>query len=71
MSDFSYDVDSDGVATITWDVKNKSMNVLTRQGWEDLNGLIDDALASDAVVGVIITSGKDSFAGGMDLNVLG
>ncbi|WP_050664034.1 3-hydroxyacyl-CoA dehydrogenase NAD-binding domain-containing protein, partial [Roseovarius tolerans] len=33
--------------------------------------LIDDALADEAVKGVILTSGKDgSFAGGMDLNII-
>ena len=35
-----------------------------------LDTLIDDALADDAVKGIVLTSGKDSFAGGMDLNVI-
>ena len=35
-----------------------------------LEGLIDEALGDADVKGVIITSGKDSFAGGMDLNVI-
>ncbi|MEC8795444.1 MAG: 3-hydroxyacyl-CoA dehydrogenase NAD-binding domain-containing protein, partial [Pseudomonadota bacterium] len=30
----------------------------------------DKALADDAVKGIIITSGKDTFAGGMDLNII-
>ena len=38
---------SDGVAVITWDVKGKSMNVLSLQGWDDLDALIDAALADD------------------------
>ncbi len=29
-----------------------------------LNGLIDDALADDAVKGIVITSGKKDFAAG-------
>ncbi len=70
MSDFSYEIDADGVATITWDTQGKSMNVMSQQGFLDLDALIDKALADDAVKGVIITSGKDSFAAGMDLNVL-
>ncbi|MCK4713420.1 MAG: enoyl-CoA hydratase/isomerase family protein, partial [Marinosulfonomonas sp.] len=70
MSDFTYAVDADGVATITWDTIGKSMNVMSQQAFEDLDGMIDTALADDAVKGVIITSGKDSFAGGMDLNVI-
>ncbi len=72
MSDFNYAVDADGVATITWDTVGKSMNVMSIQGFYDLDGMIDKALADDAVKGVIITSGKEgSFAGGMDLNVIG
>jgi 3-hydroxyacyl-CoA dehydrogenase/enoyl-CoA hydratase/3-hydroxybutyryl-CoA epimerase len=71
MSDFSYSVDADGVAIITWDTRGKSMNVMSEQGFLDLEAHIDAALADDAVKGVIITSGKPgSFAGGMDLNVI-
>ncbi len=71
MSDFSYSTDADGVATITWDTKGKSMNVMSIQAFHDLDGLIDKALADDAVKGVVITSGKEgSFAGGMDLNII-
>lgn len=70
MSDFSYAVDADGVATITWDTIGKSMNVLTLQGLEDLSGMVDNGLADDAVKGIIITSGKSSFAAGMDLNMI-
>ncbi|WP_299146154.1 3-hydroxyacyl-CoA dehydrogenase NAD-binding domain-containing protein [uncultured Tateyamaria sp.] len=70
MADFTLSKDADGVATITWDVTDKSMNVMSFEGLETLNDLIDDVLADDAVKGVVITSGKDSFAGGMDLNLL-
>ncbi|MEM7491003.1 MAG: enoyl-CoA hydratase-related protein, partial [Pseudomonadota bacterium] len=71
MTDFTLAKDADGVATITWDVKGKSMNVLSLEGWDDLETCLDDALADDAVKGIVITSGKpDSFAGGMDLNVI-
>ena len=71
MSDFSMKTDADGVATITWDTEGKSMNVMSQQGFLDLDALIDKALADDKIKGVIITSGKDgSFAGGMDLNII-
>ncbi|PTX57123.1 3-hydroxyacyl-CoA dehydrogenase/enoyl-CoA hydratase/3-hydroxybutyryl-CoA epimerase [Litoreibacter ponti] len=71
MTDFTMRTDADGVATITWDTQGKSMNVMNQQGFVDLDALIDQALADDAVKGVIITSGKEgSFAGGMDLNVI-
>ncbi len=70
MSDFTYAVDADGVATITWDVPGKSMNVMSLAGFEQLNGFVDKALADAAVKGVVITSGKKDFAGGMDLNII-
>ncbi|WP_027238018.1 3-hydroxyacyl-CoA dehydrogenase NAD-binding domain-containing protein [Leisingera caerulea] len=70
MSDFKYDVDADGVAIITWDAEGKSMNVLTREAFGLVEQYVDRALADDAVKGIVITSGKKDFAGGMDLNVL-
>ncbi|MEM6408767.1 MAG: 3-hydroxyacyl-CoA dehydrogenase NAD-binding domain-containing protein, partial [Pseudomonadota bacterium] len=71
MTDFTMTTDAEGVATIVWDTVGKSMNVMNEQGFRDLDALIDQALADDAVKGVIITSGKEgSFAGGMDLNVI-
>jgi 3-hydroxyacyl-CoA dehydrogenase/enoyl-CoA hydratase/3-hydroxybutyryl-CoA epimerase len=70
MSEFHYAVDGDGVATITWDVPGKSMNVMSLAGFAELDGHIDTALADPAVKGVIITSGKKDFAGGMDLAVI-
>ncbi|WP_299656024.1 3-hydroxyacyl-CoA dehydrogenase NAD-binding domain-containing protein [uncultured Tateyamaria sp.] len=70
MADFTLTKDADGIATITWDVADKTMNVMSLEGLEQLNDHIDDVLADDAVKGVVITSGKDTFAGGMDLNLL-
>lgn len=71
MTDFTMKTDADGVAVITWDTVGKSMNVMNQQGFYDLDALIDQALADDAVKGIIITSGKEgSFAGGMDLNII-
>ena len=70
MTSFTMEKDKDGVAVITWDVPGKSMNVMTEEGFDELEALIDDALADEAVKGIVITSGKPDFAGGMDLNVL-
>ncbi|QBY01509.1 3-hydroxyacyl-CoA dehydrogenase [Rhodophyticola sp. CCM32] len=70
MTDFTMETGADGVAVITWDVKGKSMNVLSREALGTVEVLIDQALGDDAVKGVVITSGKETFAGGMDLNVL-
>jgi len=70
MTDFTYAVDEGGVAVITWDVPGKSMNVLTREAFGLVEGFLDQALADREVKGIVITSGKETFAGGMDLNVL-
>ena len=70
MTDFTYDLHEDGVAVITWDVPGKSMNVLSREAFATFEDLLDKALADDAAKGIVITSGKDTFAGGMDLNTL-
>ena len=70
MAEFTMEKGADGVAVITWDVPGKSMNVLTMEGAGELDAAVTDALADEAVKGIVITSGKDTFAAGMDLNVL-
>ncbi|EEE37633.1 3-hydroxyacyl-CoA dehydrogenase, C-terminal domain family [Rhodobacteraceae bacterium KLH11] len=71
MTDFTLSKDADGVAFVTWDAQGKSMNVLTREAFQEVSTLIDQALDDDEVKGIVITSGKEgSFAGGMDLNTL-
>ncbi|MCI4660260.1 MAG: 3-hydroxyacyl-CoA dehydrogenase NAD-binding domain-containing protein [Neomegalonema sp.] len=68
---FHYRLEDDGVAVITWDIgPERSMNVLTEAGIRELDAHIDNAIADDAVKGVVITSAKPDLAGGMDLNVI-
>ena len=70
MEEFSLSVDSDKVATILWDIKSKSMNVLTQKGSQEFYDLIDKAVDDKEIKGIIVTSGKKDFAGGMDLSTL-
>ena len=70
MTDFTLTTDADGVATLTWNVAGKSMNVLSLAALATLDALFDQALADPAVKGIILTSAKRDFAGGMDLNVI-
>jgi len=70
MTDFTMEKDADGVAIVTWDCPGKSMNVMSGEALIELSDLIDAALADEGVKGIVITSGKKDFAGGMDLNVL-
>lgn len=70
MTIFRSSVDADGVAIIVWDLPGRSMNVLNEDGIRELEAAIDAALADAAVRGIVITSAKTDFAGGMDLNLL-
>ncbi|WP_334062182.1 3-hydroxyacyl-CoA dehydrogenase NAD-binding domain-containing protein [Limimaricola cinnabarinus] len=70
MTDFTIARDADGVAVITWDVPGRSMNVMSMQGFEELEALFDEAMADESVKGIVITSAKKDFAGGMDLGVI-
>jgi 3-hydroxyacyl-CoA dehydrogenase/enoyl-CoA hydratase/3-hydroxybutyryl-CoA epimerase len=46
------------------------MNVMSTEAFMDLSGMVDRALADPAAKGIIITSAKKDFAGGMDLKVI-
>ena len=66
----NYNVDSDGIATITWDMPNRAMNVLNEASMTAYAGALETALKDDKVKGIIITSGKDSFIAGADLEMI-
>jgi 3-hydroxyacyl-CoA dehydrogenase/enoyl-CoA hydratase/3-hydroxybutyryl-CoA epimerase len=70
MTIFRTEADADGIATITWDLPGRSMNILTDDGIAELDAAVDATLADPDVKGIVITSGKPDFAGGMDLAVL-
>ncbi len=67
---FRIETDADGIALVTWDMPDRSMNVFTIEALEELNAIVDAAIADAAVKGVVITSGKDTFSGGADLTML-
>lgn len=66
----TYNVDTDGVATLAIDLKDRPMNVITPQFIEQLGALIEKVAADEHVKGAIITSGKSSFMAGADLKGL-
>ena len=71
MADFTMTTDAEGVATIVWDTQGKSLNVLNLEALQELEACVDQVLEDEAIVGAIITSGKEgTFAGGMDLNII-
>ena len=70
LTNFRFETDSDGIATATWDMPGRSMNVITPEVMEELNQIVDKVAGDEAVKGCVITSGKESFSGGADLTML-
>ncbi len=70
MANFKLDVDADGIALITWDMADRSMNVITMDVIEELGALVEKVAGDAAIKGAVITSGKDAFCGGADLTML-
>ena len=70
LTDFRLEVDADGIALLTWDMPGRSMNVITAQVMDQLDQVIDRVAADAGVKGCVVTSGKESFSGGADLNML-
>ena len=71
MTNFTIDVDADGIALVTWDMPDRSMNVFTEEVMVELDAMIDRFRGDAAVKGVVVTSGKEgSFTGGADLKML-
>ena len=70
MASFKLDVDSDGIALVTWDMGDRSMNVITMDVIAELGTIVDKVANDAAVKGVVITSGKPAFCGGADLTML-
>jgi 3-hydroxyacyl-CoA dehydrogenase/enoyl-CoA hydratase/3-hydroxybutyryl-CoA epimerase len=70
LVNFRFDLDTDGIATLTWDMPGRSMNVITEQVMDELEHTLE-RVASDATIkGCVIISGKDAFSGGADLGML-
>jgi 3-hydroxyacyl-CoA dehydrogenase / enoyl-CoA hydratase / 3-hydroxybutyryl-CoA epimerase len=70
LKSFRFDIDSDGIATLIWDMQDKSMNVIDVSVMDEFEAIIEAISTDEAITGVIVTSGKESFSGGADLNML-
>ncbi|MGI9262290.1 MAG: 3-hydroxyacyl-CoA dehydrogenase NAD-binding domain-containing protein [Woeseiaceae bacterium] len=70
MDTIDYEVDSDGVAIVTVDVKDKPMNVITDEFMNDIFEVAEKVAGDDKVKGAVVTSGKSSFMAGADLKHL-
>ncbi|HCK84975.1 MAG TPA: 3-hydroxyacyl-CoA dehydrogenase [Hyphomonadaceae bacterium] len=68
MENFKLDVDSDGIALITFDVPGRSMNTITAAVVKDLFEIAARLKSDAAIKGAVIASGKQSgFCAGADL----
>jgi len=67
---FKLDIDTDGIALITWDMPDRSMNVIDLNVIEGLGAIVETLVADAAIKGAVITSGKDTFCAGADLALL-
>jgi len=67
---FTVETDANGIAVITWDMPERSMNVITMGVMDELDALIDKVAGDAAITGAIVTSGKAAFSGGADLTML-
>ena len=70
MSNFTFDVDADGIALLTWDMAGRSMNVINVEVIEELAALVEKVVADAAIRGAVVTSAKATFCAGADLTLL-
>jgi 3-hydroxyacyl-CoA dehydrogenase / enoyl-CoA hydratase / 3-hydroxybutyryl-CoA epimerase len=70
LTNFRFETGSDGIALLTWDMPERSMNVITPQVIDELEQITDHVAAEASIKGCVITSGKETFSGGADLSML-
>jgi len=70
FTNFTVETDGDGIALVTWNEPGRTMNVIDATVMEELSALVEEFAADEAVKGVVITSGKDTFCAGADLTML-
>ena len=67
MADISYEIDNDGIAVVTWDLEDRSMNVLNFRSLGEYGDAIKKLVADEKVKGIVLASAKDAFIAGADL----
>ena len=66
----NYSMDHDGIATIEWDLPDRTQNVLNDTSMAAFGTAMQNALAEPAVKGILIASAKKDFIAGGDLEML-
>ncbi len=70
MEHIKYKIDPDGIAFITWDVENSTVNIMNAETLEDFFTRMGEALQDNTVKGIVINSAKNDFISGGDLKWL-
>ncbi len=53
-TNFTLDIDADGIALVTWDMPDRSMNVFTEQVMQELSAIVDKVAGDAAVKGAVV-----------------
>src|ERR1700674_4224512 len=69
-TNFKLDVDADGIALVTWDMPNRSMNVIDAKVTEEIKDIVEKVATDAAIKGAVVTSAKETFCAGADLTML-
>ena len=70
FQNFTFDVDADGIALVTWNMPGRSMNVIDAKVMEELAAIVERVADEAGIKGAVLTSGKDAFCAGADLTML-
>ncbi|MGC1359273.1 MAG: 3-hydroxyacyl-CoA dehydrogenase NAD-binding domain-containing protein [Xanthobacteraceae bacterium] len=70
FQNFSFDVDADGIALLTWNMPGRSMNVIDVKVMEELTAIVERVASEAGIKGAVLTSGKEAFCAGADLTML-
>lgn len=62
-----YSIDNEGFACVTWDVSDSPVNIMNEHTMAEFFSNINQAIADNAVKGIVITSAKKDFIAGGDL----
>ncbi len=69
-TNFKIETDNDGIAVVTWDMPDKSMNVIDLSVMDEWEKIVDSMSADENIKGVVLASGKKTFGAGADLSML-
>ncbi|MFN0262444.1 FAD-dependent oxidoreductase [Tepidamorphus sp. 3E244] len=70
LKSFTFETDADGIALITWDMADKSMNVIDMSVMDELEQIVAKLRDDEAINGAVFTSAKETFCAGADLTML-